>query len=121
MRNPLAQRHLKSIKKGELILYYHTGSEKAVVGMARAAGDPYPDPADASGRRAAVDILPVRRLARPVTLAELKTHRAFAGHPLLRIPRLSVVPLGDRQLAAIERLAATRRAPPGRPAAADLE
>ena len=108
VRNPLAQRHLKSIRKGDRILYYHTGSEKAVVGMARAAGDAYPDPADPTGRLAVVDILPLRKLARPVTLAELRSRGAFAGHALLRLPRLSVMPLDDRQLAEIERLAAKR-------------
>jgi predicted RNA-binding protein with PUA-like domain len=108
VRNPLAQRHLRSIRKGDRIYYYHTGSEKAVVGTARAAGDPYPDPADRSGRRAAVDVEPVGRLARAVTLAEIRTRRAFQGHPLLRLPRLSVMPLSDRQVAEIERLAARR-------------
>lgn len=106
VRNPLAQKHLKSVRKGDRILYYHTGSEKAVVGMARAATAPYPDHGDPTGRRAAVDILPLRKLARPVALAEIKRLRAFAGHPLLRIPRLSVMPISGRQLVAIERLAA---------------
>jgi predicted RNA-binding protein with PUA-like domain len=106
VRNPLAQKHLKSVRKGDRILYYHTGKEKAVVGMARAATAPYPDPGDPAGRRAAVDILPLRKLARPVTLAEIKQLPAFAGHPLLRIPRLSVMPVSGPQLAAVERLAA---------------
>ena len=108
VRNPLAQRHLGSIRAGDRILYYHTGKEKAVVGVARAAGDAFPDPGDPSGRRAAVDILPLRKLPRPVTLAEIKSRRAFEGHPLLRIPRLSVMPLSDRQVAEIERLAGKR-------------
>lgn len=105
VRNPLAQKHLKSVRKGDRILYYHTGNEKAVVGMARAATAPYADPADPTGRRSAVDIVPLRKLARPVTLAEIKGLRAFAGHPLVRIPRLSVMPISGSQLVAIERLA----------------
>lgn len=109
VRNPLAQKHLKSVRKGDRILYYHTGPEKAVVGLARAATAPYPDPGDSTGRRAAVDILPLQKLARPVTLAEIRSLRAFAGHPLLRIPRLSVMPISEDQLAAIERLASRIR------------
>ena len=106
VRNPLAQRHLRSIRKGDRILYYHTGSEKAVVGLARAASDAYPDPADASGRLSAVDIAAVRTLPRPVTLAELRARKSFEGHPLLRIPRLSVMPLSDRLVREVERLSA---------------
>jgi predicted RNA-binding protein with PUA-like domain len=106
VRNPLAQRHLRSIRKGDRILYYHTGSEKAVVGLACATSDAYPDPGDASGRLSAVDIAPVRTLPRPVTLAELRVRKSFAGHPLLRIPRLSVMPLSDRLLREVERLSA---------------
>jgi len=105
VRNPLAQRHLKSIRKGDRILYYHTGTERAVIGLARAASNAYPDPADASGRRVAVDIVPVRKLARPVPLAEMKPRSTFAGHPLIRIPRLSVLPITDRELEEIEKLA----------------
>jgi predicted RNA-binding protein with PUA-like domain len=106
VRNPLAQKHLRSVRKGDRVLYYHTGNEKAVVGMARAATAPYPDPADPAGRRSAVDIVPLRKLARPVSLAEIKGLPAFAGHPLLRIPRLSVMPISGAQFVAIERLAA---------------
>jgi len=105
VRNPLAQRHLKSIRKGDRILYYHTGSERAVVGIARAASDAYPDPADPSGGRAAFDIVPLGKLTRPVTLAEIKSRRVFERHPLVRISRLSVMPVSDRELREIERLA----------------
>src|SRR6476661_7894091 len=69
VKNPLAQKHLRSVKKGDAIFYYHTGDEKAVVGIARAASDAYPDPADKSGRLYAVDVVPVKKLPRPVTLA----------------------------------------------------
>ena len=50
VKNPLAQKHLRSVKKGDLIFYYHTGNEKAVVGIAKAAGDAYPDPKDKAGK-----------------------------------------------------------------------
>jgi predicted RNA-binding protein with PUA-like domain len=97
VRNPLAQRHLRSIKKGDAVFYYHTGDEKAVVGIARAASDAYPDPADTTGRAHVVDLVPVKKLKRPVTLAEIKADRAFAEFPLTYLPRLSVVPVRDRE------------------------
>ena len=105
VRNPLAQKHLRAVRKGDRILYYHTGSERAIVGMALASSDPYPDPADKTKRRVAVDIAPVSLLASPVGLAAIKAHKAFASHPLVRMGRLSVMPISDAELAAIERLA----------------
>ena len=69
VRNPLAQKHLRGVKKGDRILYYHTGNEKAVVGVARAIGDAYADPKDKAGKAAVVDVAPVRALDRPVTLS----------------------------------------------------
>src|SRR5690349_18744034 len=59
VRNPLAQKHLRGMRKGDEILYYHTGKEKSVVGVARAAGDAYADPGDASGKAFVVDVEPV--------------------------------------------------------------
>jgi predicted RNA-binding protein with PUA-like domain len=58
VKNPLAQKHLHAVKKGDRIFYYHTGDEKAVVGIAKALGDAYADPEDATGKRAAVDVAP---------------------------------------------------------------
>ncbi|HWP99716.1 MAG TPA: EVE domain-containing protein, partial [Vicinamibacterales bacterium] len=124
VRNPLAQRHLRSVRRGDLVFYYHTGDEKAVVAVARAAGDPYPDPADRSGKLYAVDVEPVRKLPRPVTLAEIKADRRFADFPLVRMPRLSVMPVTDAQWEAIEAMArggaagATKTEAPGRGAQA---
>jgi len=105
VRNPLAQKHLRSVKKGDRIFYYHTGSEKAVIGIARAAGDAYPDPKDKAGKAAVVDVTPVRALERPVTLAEIKASKAFAAFPLTRLPRLSVMPVSDEEWKEIERMA----------------
>ena len=105
VRNPLAQKHLRSITGGDRILYYHTGTVRAVVGTARAAGAAFQDPADRTGRLHAVDIEPVAPLARPVPLDAIRKMKAFAGHPLLRIPRLSVMPISDAQWAAIEKAA----------------
>jgi predicted RNA-binding protein with PUA-like domain len=105
VRNPLAQKHLRSVKKGDAIFYYHTGDEKAVVAIAKAAGDAYPDPADKTGKLSAVDVVPVKKLRRPVTLAEIKAKPAFKDFPLVRISRLSVMPVSDREWAAIEKMA----------------
>ncbi|HET6278767.1 MAG TPA: EVE domain-containing protein [Candidatus Polarisedimenticolia bacterium] len=111
VRNPLAQKHLRSIRKGDRILYYHSGKDKAVVGVARAVSNAYDDPDDSSGRLATVDIAPVMRLRRPVGLHEIRKHGGFATSPLLRIPRLSVMPVNSAEMRAIESLA--RAAPPG--------
>src|SRR5207237_4208900 len=69
VRNPVAQKHLQSMKKGDRIFYYHTGDEKAVVGIAKAVSAPYPDPSDETGKFHAIDIAPVKKLKSPVTLA----------------------------------------------------
>ena len=97
VRNPLAQKHLRTIRKGDGIFYYHTGKEKAVVAIARALGDAYPDPADSAGKSYVVDVAPEKRLARPVTLAAIKADRAFASFALVRMSRLSVMPVSDAE------------------------
>ena len=104
VRNPLAQKHLRAVKKGDRIFFYHTGNEKAVVGIARAAGASYQDPADKEGKLYAVDVEPVRKLEQPVTLAAIKADTAFADLPLVRMPRLSVMPISDAQWARIEKM-----------------
>jgi predicted RNA-binding protein with PUA-like domain len=111
VRNPMAQRHLRDIKKGDRVFYYHTGNEKAVVGIARAVSGPHPDPEDSSGKYVAVDLAPVTRLPRPVTLAEIKADPSFTGFLLVRIARLSVMPVTDAQWARIERMAGTASKP----------
>jgi len=102
VKNPLAQKHLRSIKRGDRIFYYHTGKEKAVVATAKAASDAYPDPKDKSGKLSVVDVVPDKKLARPVTLAEIKADKAFASFPLVRMSRLSVMPVSDGEWARIE-------------------
>jgi len=104
VKNPLAQKHLKTIRKDDQILYYHTGKEKAVVGLARAATDAFPDPGDPSGKAYVVDIIPVSRLGRAVPLSEIKANRTLAGLPLVRLPRLSVMPVSDAEWDEIQRL-----------------
>ena len=103
VRNPLAQKHLRAITKGDRVFYYHTGGEKAVVGIAKAVSNPYPE--DKSEKYVAVDLVPVGRLPRPVTLAEIKADPAFKEFPLVRISRLSVMPVSDAEWARILQLA----------------
>jgi predicted RNA-binding protein with PUA-like domain len=97
VRNPLAQKHLRGIRKGDRVFYYHTGKEKAVVAIARALTDAYPDPADPSGKLHVVDIAPDTKLSHAVTLAAIKADRAFASFPLVRMSRLSVMPVTDAE------------------------
>jgi predicted RNA-binding protein with PUA-like domain len=97
VKNPLAQKHLRSIKKGDLVFYYHTGDEKAVVGIAKATSDAYPDPDDATGRAHVVDLVPVKKLRQPVTLAAIKADTFFREFPLTYMPRLSVMPVRDSE------------------------
>jgi predicted RNA-binding protein with PUA-like domain len=105
VRNPVAQKHLHAVKKGDRIFYYHTGDEKSVVGIAKALGDAYPDPNDPSGKMAVVDVAPVKKLPRPVTLKEVKADPRFKDFPLVRISRLSVMPVTDTEWERIEKMA----------------
>jgi predicted RNA-binding protein with PUA-like domain len=104
VKNPLAQKHLHAIRKGDRIFYYHTGKEKAVVAIAKAASDAYDDPEDASGKLAVVDVVPERKLTRPVTLAAIKADPSFASFPLVRMSRLSVMPVTDAEWRRIEKM-----------------
>ena len=97
VRNPLAQKHLRAIRRGDRIFYYHTGDEKAVVAVARAATDAYPDPQDEDGKLYAVDVAPVEKLPRPVTLKAIKAEAALQEMPLVRIGRLSVMPVSEKE------------------------
>jgi predicted RNA-binding protein with PUA-like domain len=104
VKNPLAQKHLRSVKHGDRVFYYHTGDEKSVVGIAKALGDAYPDPEDKTGKAHVVDIGPVKKLARPVTLAAIKADTAFKDFALVRISRLSVMPVSDAEWKRIEKM-----------------
>lgn len=108
VRNPLAQKHLRGIRKGDRILYYHTGKEKAVVAVAKAGSDAYPDPNDATGKLYVLDVLPGKRLPGPVTLAAIKADPAFASFALVRMSRLSVMPVSDAEWARIEAMSRAR-------------
>jgi predicted RNA-binding protein with PUA-like domain len=104
VKNPLAQKHLRSIRKGDRIFYYHTGKEKSVVAIAKAASDAYDDPKDATGRMAVVDVVPEKKLARPVALSEIKGDASFASFALVRMSRLSVMPVSDAEWKRIEKM-----------------
>jgi predicted RNA-binding protein with PUA-like domain len=105
VKNPLAQKHLRSVKKGDRIFFYHTGDEKSVVGIAKAAGAAYPDPKDKSGKLYAVDVEPVKKLKTPVTLASIKADKFFESFALVRMSRLSVMPVDDDQWERIVKMA----------------
>ena len=104
VRNPLAQKHLRSVAKGDQIFFYHTGNQKSVVGVMKAVGPAYPDPADKSGKLYAVDVAPVKKLAKPVTLASIKADKSFAAFPLVRMSRLSVMPVNEQEWTKIEKM-----------------
>lgn len=105
VKNSLALKHLAAVRKGDSVLIYHTGDEKAVVGLARAASDAYPDPKQKEAKLLVVDLEPVKPLPRPVSLSDIKASQRFAGFDLVRLPRLSVMPVSAEQAAEIERMA----------------
>jgi len=102
--NPVALKNLRAMRAGDLVFVYHTGDEKAVVGTARVVRAAYPDPKRGDPRLVVVDIEATGRLARPVSLGEIKATAAFADSPLVRQGRLSVVPLTREQWKAVVEL-----------------
>ena len=90
---------------GDLALIYHTGDEKAVVGLAELASDSYPDPKQKDPRLVVVDVKAGERLARPVGLDEIKKQAALRDFDLVRLPRLSVMPVSEAQWNVIMKLA----------------
>ncbi len=103
--NALALKHIRTMKKGDLALVYHTGDEKHAVGIAEIASNPYPDPKEDDEKLAVIDLKPKRALKNPVTLAQMKTDKTFAGFDLLRIGRLSIVPVPEKMWQRILELA----------------
>jgi predicted RNA-binding protein with PUA-like domain len=91
--NNAALKHIREVAKGDRALVYHTGGERAAVGIARVTSDPYPDPRGDDPRLVVFDVEPERRLPEPVTLAAVKAEPAFEGFDLVRLPRLSVMPV----------------------------
>ncbi|TMB41741.1 MAG: EVE domain-containing protein [Deltaproteobacteria bacterium] len=106
VKNPLALKHLGAMAKGDEALLYHSGSERAAVGIARVVRAPYPDPKKKDPRLVVVDLESVRELAKPVRLADMRANPKLAGFDLLRLPRLSVMPVPAAVWAEILRMAA---------------
>ena len=93
VKNPTALRNLREMKVGDLAFIYHTGDEKAIVGIAKVVKAAYPDPKAGDDSLVVVDLEPVKPLKAPVTLASIKADKQYAAWALVRIPRLSVMPV----------------------------
>tara|TARA_B100001013_G_C24611427_1_gene443377 strand:+ start:1053 stop:1454 length:402 start_codon:yes stop_codon:yes gene_type:complete len=91
--NNLALKYIRQMRKGDLALIYHTGSEKAVVGIATVISDPYPDPEQNDPRLVVIDIKSKKKLVREISLAEVKSNSKLKDFDLVRLPRLSVMPV----------------------------
>jgi predicted RNA-binding protein with PUA-like domain len=96
VKNPLALKYLRTMQPQDEALIYHTGKERAVVGIAQILTLPYPDPALDEPKLVVVDIQAMRSLTSPVTLAQIKQSKNFKDFDLIRLPRLSVVPVADQ-------------------------
>ena len=97
VKNPVALKNLRAMQPGDAALIYHTGDEKAAVGVAEIVTAAYPDPKGKDPKLVVVDLKPAGRLPRPVPLADIKADPAVKDHPLVRVGRLSVVPLSALQ------------------------
>ncbi len=93
VHNNLALKHIRSMKKGDKALFYHTGDERQAVGIIQITTDPYPNPKEDDKRFVVMNVKPISRLKRSVTLYEIKTDKIFKSWDLLRISRLSVMPV----------------------------
>ena len=99
IRNFSAQNHLRAMKKGEQAFFYHTGKERAIVGIVKVIAEAHPDSTDSAW--SAIDVAAVRAFKTPVTLEQIKTDKRFAGMALVRISRLSVQPVSDAEWRAL--------------------
>lgn len=105
VRNNAAAQHLRAMKVGDEVLYYHSQEGLAVVGVAKVAKEAFPDASDPSGRFVAVELAAERPLKRPVTLAEMKAEPRLAGMAMLRQGRLSVSPVSPEEWGTILQMA----------------
>lgn len=97
VRNNAARLHLRAMRVGDEAFFYHSNLGREVVGICRVTRQAFPDPTDESGQWVAVEVAPVRPLARPVSLAAIKAEQALAGFQLVRQSRLSVVPVTEEE------------------------
>jgi predicted RNA-binding protein with PUA-like domain len=105
VRNFAARNNLRRMAKGDQVLFYHSGEEKAVVGIAKVTRTAYPDTTAKEGGWSAVDLVPLKALPKPVTLAEIKAKPQLKNIALVRQSRLSVMPLGAKEFDLIVRMA----------------
>jgi predicted RNA-binding protein with PUA-like domain len=105
VRNNAAALHLKAMKLGDEVLFYHSQEGLAVVGVAKVLKEAFLDPSDPAGRFVAVELAPIRPLPHPVTLAQMKATAALTGLEMIRQSRLSVSPVRDAEWDAILQLA----------------
>lgn len=108
VRNFTARNNLRKMQKGDEVLFYHSGDEKAVVGIAKVTRPAYPDSTAKEGDWSTVDLAAVRPLPRPITLREIKANSRLKGIPLVRLPRLSVMPLSEADFRAISEMGSPR-------------
>ena len=105
VRNFAARNNLRKMRKSDEVLFYHSGEEKVVVGIAKVMRTAYPDPTAKEGDWSTVDLAAVKPLARPVTLREIKGNSCLRGIPLIRQSRLSVMPLAEPEFWEIVNMA----------------
>jgi predicted RNA-binding protein with PUA-like domain len=105
VRNYTARNNLRKMQKGDEVLFYHSGEDKAVVGVARITRPAYLDPTAREGDWSAVDLAPIKSLRRPVTLREIKSNPRLKGIPLVRQSRLSVMSLAESEFREIVMMA----------------
>jgi predicted RNA-binding protein with PUA-like domain len=108
VRNFAARNNLRKMRNGDEVLFYHSGEEKAVVGIAKVTRTAYPDPTAKEGDWSTVDLATVNPLARPVTLREIKGNSRLKGIALVRQSRLSVMPLREADFREIVKMASPR-------------
>lgn len=106
VKNNLALKHIRAMRPGDKVLIYHSGKDKAAVGLAAVASAPYPDPAAKNAKLVVVDLTAGQRLRRPVELKTIKADRAFKDLALVRMPRLSVMPATPQHWRRLRELAA---------------
>ncbi len=106
VRNPQATNFLKTMRRGDRVLFYHSGEERRIVGIVEVVKEFYPDPKDGSGRFGMVDVKTVAPLGQPVTLAAIKADPRLKDLALVRQPRLSVLPVDDASWKLIARMGA---------------
>lgn len=108
VRNFEARNNLRAMKKGDLLLFYHSNEGKAVVGVAQCVRTAYADPTAEEGDWSAVDVAPVKALTHPVSLEAIRADKKLAEIQLLRRPRLSVVPITPSEFARVLELGKTK-------------